>query len=1136
MNILFQLLKSKLAAAGAVLVVAVIIVFMGPRFYLVRPWNFIVAGLVILGWLGWLVYKKLQAKKNASALEGFLRQQADDQLLTARPDVKDEIAALKEKLERAIKTLKQSKLGKGRRGIEALYVLPWYMIIGPSACGKSTAIRNSGLNFPPIDPDSDSPGAIKGLGGTRNCDWWFTNEGILLDTAGRYTIAVDSAEDREEWSAFLGLLKKYRRKNPINGLLVMVSIDELVQQSEDGLEAHAKNIRQRIDELMVKLELIFPIYLVFTKCDLLAGFVEFFGDISKREREQVWGYTCKYDPERTTPVQEEFRRESEKLYAALTGRRLRKLAGDLRPGDEKQVFLFPLEFDAARRKLISFVQTLFQTNPFQQNPALRGMYFTSGTQEGTPIGQVMASMAREFSIQEDLAALLEPPKEPKAYFIKDLFMQIIMSDQAATRPTASSAKRNKWTRLALAGGVGLATVLLVLAMATSYFGNRSLMAQTEQSARTLLQMRAEGATTFISDLEVMNRVRLRLEELDRYNEDGPPLHLRWGLYKGETVNRAARVALLKRITDRLMIPTTRKFEQYLRETMQSQVAGEERFSDVGTAYMMLTEPPETAPKDLGALTEQTNHIWTSGPDTSADWRDDFQRSAEPLVRYWWHHRAEPGMAAILLPKDRELSGQVSRYIAEHWSFDQYYRKLIRDASGNLRDFTVEGAVPGTVLLSGSPLRGAYTKAGWESAVQTAIEKSRDEVEQDPFLKKNLADSKKDIERELFALYVANYKKAWAEFLGGVQVSSFATIGEAVEGLGELGKKESPIITLLTKATENASIEWKGNKVEDITNEFSGINEFLGRTGAVGAVTGPSDNVKSYLEFLANAAKKLEDGQGALEAFENCAKSFKELARGVDKEKEKAERLLVAGGSPLCRKASELLAKPFVAARGTGYASACNCLNEAWKAKVVKPFEEKLGGNYPFNAHGPDAPLAAVVEFFGGSSGGIGAFEASEGQPAEQAGMAFSGAYQEALAAAQKIRTIVPGNALNVSFTLVARATQFKNAQEATFTLGGKSYSYKMGGERRYDIAWGAAGGGECSVSIIPLSGQQAPPLREAGDWGLFRILDRAQIRGNAVSWTLGGSTGGYELAGPAANFIQTGHFAAFKCPAKVCGE
>src|SRR3990172_3900270 len=202
MSFILPLLKSKLAALGAVLIIALLIVLWVPKLvgYRNRWWCYGLAALLVIGFLLYLLIKKLRAKKNARMLEKFLNQQADDQLLSARPDVQDELAAIKEKLNKAIGILKKSRMAKGRRGAEALYVLPWYMIIGPSASGKSTAIRNSGLHFPPVDPDSEDPGKVKGLGGTRNCDWWFTNEGIILDTAGRYTLSPNVQEDREEWS------------------------------------------------------------------------------------------------------------------------------------------------------------------------------------------------------------------------------------------------------------------------------------------------------------------------------------------------------------------------------------------------------------------------------------------------------------------------------------------------------------------------------------------------------------------------------------------------------------------------------------------------------------------------------------------------------------------------------------------------------------------------------------------------------------------------------------------------------------------------------------------------------------------------------------------------------------------------
>ena len=66
-----------------------------------------------------------------------------------------------------------------------LYALPWYVVIGPPGSGKSTLLQNSGLNFPLSS--SFGKEAMRGVGGTRNCDWWFTDEAVFLDTAGRYT-------------------------------------------------------------------------------------------------------------------------------------------------------------------------------------------------------------------------------------------------------------------------------------------------------------------------------------------------------------------------------------------------------------------------------------------------------------------------------------------------------------------------------------------------------------------------------------------------------------------------------------------------------------------------------------------------------------------------------------------------------------------------------------------------------------------------------------------------------------------------------------------------------------------------------------------------------------------------------------
>src|SRR5262249_33186944 len=159
---------------------------------------------VVLTGAGIFAYRRLEARKAAQEIERALKVQGEEYAKQVRPDQQPEIEAMQDEFSKAIASLKSSKLARG--GTDALSVLRWYMIIGPPGVGKSTALRNSGLQFPYL---SARGGSVKGVGGTRNCEWWLTNEAVILDTAGRYTTQDD---DRDEWFAFLDMLGKNRAK------------------------------------------------------------------------------------------------------------------------------------------------------------------------------------------------------------------------------------------------------------------------------------------------------------------------------------------------------------------------------------------------------------------------------------------------------------------------------------------------------------------------------------------------------------------------------------------------------------------------------------------------------------------------------------------------------------------------------------------------------------------------------------------------------------------------------------------------------------------------------------------------------------------------------------------------------------
>ncbi|MGL4321521.1 MAG: type VI secretion protein IcmF/TssM N-terminal domain-containing protein, partial [Paracoccaceae bacterium] len=183
---------------------------------------------------------------------------------------------LAEKMTAALATLKKSG------GKAYLYDLPWYVIIGPPGAGKTTALKNSGIEFP---LSTNEGGGVEGFGGTRYCDWWFAEDAVLIDTAGRYTTQdSDKGADEASWNSFLDLLKKSRPNQPINGVILAFSVQDMMNATEESLTRNSEIVRQRLGEIHEQLKIDFPVYVLFTKADLISGFREFFASFSLNRR------------------------------------------------------------------------------------------------------------------------------------------------------------------------------------------------------------------------------------------------------------------------------------------------------------------------------------------------------------------------------------------------------------------------------------------------------------------------------------------------------------------------------------------------------------------------------------------------------------------------------------------------------------------------------------------------------------------------------------------------------------------------------------------------------------------------------------------------------------------------------------
>ena len=205
MRVIRSILANKLilVSLGFIFLI-IIIIALASLLKLPNGYVFVSVMIVMLLWIIILSANITKNSKNAVGIEQSMKHQADAQIMNVRASKREEFRDLNNGFIEAINSLKSSSLNK-QKGKAALYALPWYMFIGPPASGKTTAILNAGLDFP-----QGMQKEIKGVGGTRNCEWFFSSSAILLDTAGRY---VTEDENKEEWYAFLEILKKYRTKS-----------------------------------------------------------------------------------------------------------------------------------------------------------------------------------------------------------------------------------------------------------------------------------------------------------------------------------------------------------------------------------------------------------------------------------------------------------------------------------------------------------------------------------------------------------------------------------------------------------------------------------------------------------------------------------------------------------------------------------------------------------------------------------------------------------------------------------------------------------------------------------------------------------------------------------------------------------
>lgn len=1120
-----------------------------------------------------------QMRKAQKALEAAIvrndDRDGDSQLLEAR-------------MNEAIATLKRSS---GKRNF--LYEIPWYIIIGPPGAGKTTALVNSGLKFPLAGSGDAQP--VAGIGGTRSCDWWFTDEAVLIDTAGRYTTQDSHApSDKKSWLAFLALLKKYRTRQPINGVILAISLADLISLDDQQLDAHIVEIRSRLREIHETLKIQFPVYLLFTKADLVSGFMDYFGGFDEQRRRKVWGATFQ-TTDRNKNMVGEAPAEFEALAKRLAEEIPDRLQEEADPVARISIFGFPAQFGALKGRISTFVAGLFDPARSQVNVSLRGLYFSSGTQEGTPIDQVLGAIGRSFGSTS--RAYLSGTG--KSFFLHDLLTRVIFAEAGWVSYDKSAERRAAIARYGGLGIIALISAVALGALATSYTANRSLIAATTQAmnqyretADTLLK------STTVTDVDLENVIGPldQLRNLPAGFETGDlptPVEETFGLSQRERLLSASktayRQALERTFRARLLIQAER--------TIQAKMADPAALYEPLKIYLMLGGK---APKvDDALIVSWMRQDWEQN-------RYPGENNREGRAQLEKHLRAMLALDDAYEPVfelNRPLVESAQRSLGR-MSLADRANALIKSAvyAAALADFSVfaKGGPEAQLLferIDGSDLSdvhvpGIYTYAGFNDFYLGQLSRVAQMLVDDQWVLGG-GGEQGGIDQELLKLgpelldrYGKEFAAAWNAVLDELRFKAMLKDKPHYIALSAAASPTSPIDQLFTAIADETALtreagsgkssgaEAEAGTVQDQPQTSADIARGLARIGIqiatgksqsrAGAGSASTQHPGANIEALFRSFQTLVNGPAGRRPIDALTQNFRDiyqslqLAADVPSQTERVNMNLQLQISTLRANVSRLpkqLARMVNATadefEGNVAETSVANLNQMLDQTVTRACEEAVNGHYPFAGNGTDdiamadfaklfAPGGLMDRFFAQNLASLIDMTGQDWSWKQDArfGRDLSKSTLKGFQLAAEIRNAFfpsGGSVPSVSVTFTPFSLH-GDADAAILDVDGQIVQSNQAGNAPSTVTWpSGTASASASLSLMPEMPGRESAIKFDGPWALKRLLDKAAITstsGNTEArFVIGGRDVAYTIrTGSDPNPFLLPALSGFSCP------
>ena len=458
--------------------------------------------------------------------------------------------------------------------------LPLFFVIGGEGVGKTSVIVNSGLEPRLLAGEAAREGTVLP---TKLCNLWLAGDSVFADISGRVVLqegdrwerALQSLSEQQRIPKWRKLLFGRRSQSNFKGLVLLCDTDMFLRSNDSQrLSAFARTLNERLQTVGTVFRKHFPVYVIFSKCDGVQYFPEFFAHLSEPEGRRILGVTLPFVKSRDDSADIYADREGKRLtnyfnrlYMSLADKRMVLLAREDEAKKKSTAYEFPRELKKVRGDVVQFLLDAFRPSLLRQGPRLRGFYFSGHRWVARTAGD---GTVTEFSVapkRSDATMFFGSKPQDTAspvggraavagaiskwIFLTDIFQNVVLKDRAGNVASSVNTREQAYRNLVF-GGVGALLLALSLLWANSWRNNRDLLNAVQSSVETTRQVAPTVANQ--ESLTELESLRTSLAQLQEYDRHGAPLWYRWGLYSGSDATAALHRLYFERFRRIFMNP------------------------------------------------------------------------------------------------------------------------------------------------------------------------------------------------------------------------------------------------------------------------------------------------------------------------------------------------------------------------------------------------------------------------------------------------------------------------------------------------------------------------------------------------------------------------------------------------------